>query len=206
MVGNKDGNATSAVVSPLIANIYLHYAYDLWVHAWRRKVARGAVVVVRYADDMVVGFQYRENAERFQKELQERLAKFGLQLNAEKTRLIEFGRRAQRDRKRRGEGKPETFNFLGFTHCCGKHRKGYFALWRKTTRKRMAAKLKHIKQQLCQRRHEPILLVGKWLQQVVTATTTTMPCLGTWTVLHCFARGLAAFGVAHCGNAATSGS
>ncbi len=116
MVGNEDGNATGAVVSPLIANIYLHYVYDLWVHAWRRKVARGAVVTVRYADDLVVGFQYREDAERFQKELQERMAKLGVELNAEKTRLIEFGRRTERDRKRRGEGKPETFNFLGFTH------------------------------------------------------------------------------------------
>ena len=152
----KMGTPQGAVVSPLIANIYLHYAYDLWVHAWRRKVARGAGVTVRYADDLVVGFQYREYAERFQKELQERLAKFGLELNAEKTRLIEFGRRAEQDRKRRGEGKPEAFNFLGFTHSCGKHRNGYFALWRKRTRKRMVAKLKQIKQQLRQRRHEPI--------------------------------------------------
>jgi hypothetical protein len=108
----------------------------------RRKVARGAVVTVRYADDLVVGFQYREDAERFQEELQTRLAKFGLELNTDKTRLIEFGRRAERDRKRRGEGKPETFNFLGFTHSCGRHRKGYFSLWRKTTRKRMVAKLR----------------------------------------------------------------
>ena len=164
----KMGTPQGAVVSPLIANIYLHYVYDVWVHAWRRKMARGAVVVVRYADDTVVGFRYREDAERFQKELQERLAKFGLELNTDKTRLIEFGRWAEQDRKRRGEGKPETFNFLGFTHSCGKHRKGYFALWRKTTRKRMAAKLKQIKQQLRQRRHEPIPSVGKWLQQVVT--------------------------------------
>ena len=124
----KMGTPQGAVVSPLIANIYLHYVYDLWVHAWRRKMARGAVVVVRYADDTVVGFRYREDAERFQKELQERLAKFGLELNTDKTRLIEFGRWAEQDRKRRGEGKPETFNFLGFTHSCGKHRKGYFAL------------------------------------------------------------------------------
>jgi len=102
----KIGTPQGAVVSPLIANIYLHYVYDLWIHAWRRKVARGAVVTVRYADDLVVGFQYREDAERFQEELQTRLAKFGLELNTDKTRLIEFGRRAERDRKRRGEGKP----------------------------------------------------------------------------------------------------
>lgn len=164
----KIGTPQGAVISPLLGNIYLHYVYDLWVHAWRRKVARGAVVTVRYADDLVVGFQYREDAERFQKELSERLAKFGLELNTDKTRLIEFGRRAERDRKRRGEGKPETFNFLGFTHSCGRHRKGFFSLWRKTTRKRMVAKLKQIKQQLQQRRHEPIPVVGKWLQQVVT--------------------------------------
>jgi hypothetical protein len=115
-----------------------------------------------------VGFQYREDAERFQEELQTRLAKFGLELNTDKTRLIEFGRRAERDRKRRGEGKPETFNTLGFTHSCGRHRKGYFTLWRKTTRKRMVAKLRQIKQQLQQRRHEPIPIVGEWLKQVVT--------------------------------------
>lgn len=164
----KIGTPQGAVISPLLANLYLHYVYDLWVHAWRRKVACGAVVTVRYADDLVVGFQCREDAERFQKELQNRLAKFGLELNTDKTRLIEFGRRAERDRKRRREGKPETFNFLGFTHSCGRHRNGYFALWRKTNRKRMVAKLKQIKQQLQQRRHEPISVVGKWLHQVVT--------------------------------------
>jgi RNA-directed DNA polymerase len=162
------GTPQGAVSSPLIANVYLHCVYDLWVHAWRRKVAHGAVAVVRYADDTVVGFQHRDDAERFVKELQKRLAKFGLELNSDKTRLIEFGKRAERDRKRRGEGKPEAFNFLGFTHYCGKHKKGYFAVWRKTTRKRMVAKLALIKQQLRRRRHEPIPLVGKWLQQVVT--------------------------------------
>ena len=164
----KIGTPQGAVISPLLANVYLHYVYDLWVHAWRRRVARGAVVTVRYADDLVVGFQYRADAERFRRELQERLAKFGLELNADKTRLIEFGRWAEPNRKQRGEGKPETFNFLGFTHYCGKHRKGYFTLWRKTTRKRMSAKLEQLKQQLRVRRHEPIPQVGKWLQQVVT--------------------------------------
>jgi RNA-directed DNA polymerase len=164
----KVGTPQGAVVSPLIANIYLHYVYDLWVHAWRRKVARGAVVTVRYADDLVVGFQYRDDAERFGRELRDRLAKFGLELNVDKTRLIEFGRWAEQNRRQRGEGKPETFNFLGFTHYCGQHRKGYFALWRKTTRKRMVAKLEQINQQLRLRRHEPIPQVGKWLQQVVT--------------------------------------
>ena len=164
----KVGTPQGAVVSPLLANIYLHYVFDLWVHAWRRKVARGAVVVVRYADDVVVGFQHRDDAERFQQEFQGRLAKFGLELNADKTRLIEFGRWAERDRQRSGEGKPETFAFLGFTHYCGKHRKGYFAVWRKTTRKRMVAKLEQIKQQLRRRMHEPIPVVGEWLKRVVT--------------------------------------
>jgi RNA-directed DNA polymerase len=137
----KVGTPQGAAISPLLANIYLHYVFDLWVHAWRRKVARGVMIAVRYADDLVVGFQHREDAERFQREFKERLAQFGLELNADKTRLIEFGRQAERDRKRRGEGKPETLDFLGFTHFCGKHREGYFALWRKTTRKRLVAKL-----------------------------------------------------------------
>jgi RNA-directed DNA polymerase len=138
MVGDESGNAAGTVISPWLANIYLPYVFDLWAHAWRRNVARGAVIAVRYADDLVMGFQYREDAERFQQEFQERLAKFGLELNREKTRLIEFGRKAAQDRKRRGEGKPEKLDFLGFTHFCGSHREGYFALWRKTNRKRLA--------------------------------------------------------------------
>ena len=157
-----------AVISPLLANIYLHYVFDLWVHAWRRKVARGVMIAVRYADDLIVGFQSREDAERFQREFKERLAQFGLELNADKTRLIEFGRQAERDRKRRGEGKPETLDFLGFTHFCGTHREGYFALWRKTTRKRLVTKLQRLKQQLRMRRHEPVAIVGEWLHRVVT--------------------------------------
>lgn len=163
----KVGTPQGAVISPLLANIYLHYVFDLWSHAWRRKVARGAVIAVRCADDLVVGFQYCEDAERFQMEFQERLAKFGLELNREKTRLMEFGRKAAQDRKRRGEGKPETLDFLGFTHFCGSHREGYFALWRKTNRKRLAAKLARLKEQLRMRRHEPIAVVGPWLQRVV---------------------------------------
>ena len=164
----KVGTPQGAVVSPLVANIYLHYVFDLWVHAWRRKVARGTVVVVRYADDVVVGFEHRQDAERFQRELQSRLARFGLELNVDKTRLVEFGRWAERDRRRRGKGKPETFDFLGLTHYCGKHRKGYCCIWRKTTRQRLVAKLQQIKQQLRLHRHEPIPQVGEWLQRVVT--------------------------------------
>lgn len=120
MVGNEAGDAAAgAVVSPLLANVYLHYVFDLWVGAWRKKAATGDVIVVRYADDVVLGFQYRTDAERFLRDFRERLVKFGLELHSGKTRLIEFGRYAFRDRKWRGEGKPATFVFLGFTHYCG---------------------------------------------------------------------------------------
>jgi len=155
------------VASPLLANIYLHYVYDLWVNDWRQKKAQGEVIVVRYADDTVVGFQYESDADRFQEELRMRMKKFGLELHPEKTRRIEFGRFAERDRKKRGEGKPETFSFLGFTHICGKTRLGKFALKRKTIRKRMGAKLKEIKQELYRRMHEPIEQTGKWLRPIL---------------------------------------
>src|SRR5262250_979213 len=140
------GTPQGAVASPLLANVYLHYVFDLWVEAWRKKVARGDVIVVRYADDLVVGFEHRTEAERFLEEFRERLAKFGLELHADKTRLIEFGRFAARTRQRRGQGKPETFTFLGFTHFCGKRRKdGAFIVWRETAKKRLVAKLQEIK-------------------------------------------------------------
>jgi RNA-directed DNA polymerase len=156
------------VASPLLANIYLHYAFDLWVEAWRKKCAAGDVIVVRYADDFVLGFEHRAEAERFLEQLRERLAKFGLELQADKTRLIEFGRYAHSNRQRRGEKKPETFDFLGFTHLCERNGKtGRFTVRRKTARKRMAAKLKVIHQQLRQRRHEPTALTGQWLRSVV---------------------------------------
>ena len=165
----KVGTPQGAVVSPLLANIYLHYVFDLWVEVWREKVARGDVIVVRYADDIVLGFEHRTEAVRFLKEFQERLAKFGLELHPEKTRLIEFGRFAALTRKRRGEGKPETFTFLGFTHYCGKLRKnGAFTVWRVTAKKRMAAKLLAIKAELVRRRHEPRASVGEWLRKVTT--------------------------------------
>jgi RNA-directed DNA polymerase len=155
------------VISPLLANIYLHYVFDLWVEAWRNKLARGTVVVVRYADDQVLGFQYQTDADRFLAELRERLWKFGLELHPDKTRRIEFGRFAEQDRKQKGEGKPETFDFLGFTHISGNDRNGNFILKRKTVSKRMRAKLEVIKQQLSQRMHEPIALTGKWLRSAV---------------------------------------
>jgi RNA-directed DNA polymerase len=162
------GTPQGAVASPLLANVYLHYLFDLWADIWRRKVAKGDVVVVRYADDLVVGFQHRTDAERFLKEFQERLAKFGLELHADKTRLIEFGRFAVRDRKQRGEGKPETFTFLGFTHYCGqRHKSATFTVWRITAKKRMVAKLKAIKAELQRRMHDRMAVVGAWLRKVV---------------------------------------
>jgi len=162
------GTPQGAVISPLLANLYLHYALDLWVQAWRKKVAHGDVIVVRYADDAVLGFQHREEAERFLEALRGRLGKFGLELHPEKTRLIEFGRYAAERRAKRGEGKPETFNFLGFTHICGKnHKTGYFMVLRKTIGKRMAAKLKQVRQKLRQRMHESVRSIREWLQAVV---------------------------------------
>src|SRR5712671_2382656 len=165
----KVGTPQGAVISPLLANIYLHYVFDLWVEAWRKKVARGDVIVARYADDLVVGFENRAEAERFLEQFRERLAKFGLELHPEKTRLIEFGRFAASNRQRRGQGKPETFTFLGFTHYCGKRRKdGAFIVWRETAKKRLVAKLQGIKLELTRLRHEPIALVGEWLRKVIT--------------------------------------
>src|SRR5215813_10529155 len=165
----KVGTPQGAVASPLLANVYLHYVFDLWVEAWRKKVAKGDLIVVRYADDLVVGFENRTEAERFLEAFRERLAKFGLELHAEKTRLIEFGRFAAQDREKRGEGKPETFTFLGFTHFCGKRRSnGAFTVWRKTAKKRMVAKLHAIKAELRRRMHEPVAVVGEWLRKVVT--------------------------------------
>lgn len=162
------GVPQGAVASPLLANVYLHYVFDLWVDAWRKKGAQGNVVVVRYADDGVVGFEHREDAERFLVDLQARFRQFGLEVHPDKTRLIEFGPHAIANRKQRGEGKPETFDFLGFTHICERHRKtGSCIVRRKTARKRMVAKLKALQQQLRQRRHEPIAETGQWLGSIV---------------------------------------
>ena len=127
------GTPQGAVVSPLLANVYLHYVFDLWVEVWREKVAQGDMIVVRYADDLVAGFQHQADAERFLRDFMNRLAKFGLGVHPEKTRLIEFGRFAASDRRKRGEGKPETFTFLGFTHYCGRNSKGHFVVWWRTS-------------------------------------------------------------------------
>jgi len=162
------GVPQGAVASPLLANIYLHYVLDEWVVWWRKRYAYGDLIIVRYADDFVIGFQHRKVAERFLKELGERMQGFGLELHPEKTRLIEFGRYAMEHRRRDGEGKPETFNFLGFTHICGRnHKTGRFTVMRKTIGKRMAAKLKAIKAVLRKRMHEPIKDTGEWLRAVV---------------------------------------
>jgi len=162
------GTPQGAVVSPLLANVYLHHVFDLWIEVWREKVAKGKVMAIRYADDLVVGFEHRDEAERFLKEFGERLAKFGLELHPEKTRLIEFGPNAARERGARGEGKPETFNFLGFTHICVKKRgNGMYTVLRQTIRKRLQAKLNEVKAELQQRMHESIPELGKWLQAVV---------------------------------------
>ncbi len=162
------GTPQGSVISPLLANVYLHYAFDQWAHRWRTKFATGSVIVVRYADDFMVGFQYRRDAERFLNELRERLQKFGLALHPDKTRLIEFGRFAAANRQRRREGKPETFDFLGFTHYCGqKYRSKGFTVKRKTIAKRLRAKLQEVDVKLRKMRHLPIPVQGKWLGQVV---------------------------------------
>lgn len=164
----EEGTPQGGSISPLLANIYLHYAFDLWVRQWRKQQARGDMIVVRYADDVVLGFQYRNDAERFWKELTERLRKFRLELHPEKTRLLEFGRFAAESRKRRGQGRPETFDFLGFTHICGtKRSNGMFTVRRQTVRKRLQAKLSEVKAELMLRMHDPVPEVGQWLGAVV---------------------------------------
>jgi len=162
------GTGQGAVISPLLANVYLHYALDLWAVRWRRRQATGDMIIVRYADDFIVGFQHESDARRFLDEMRKRLGEFALSLHPEKTRLIEFGRFAAERRKRRGLGKPETFNFLGFTFICGKTRVGKFQLQRKTRRDRMQAKLREIKEALQQRMHQPIPEQGTWLGRVVS--------------------------------------
>ncbi len=161
------GTGQGSVISPLLANIYLHYCLDLWADRWRRREAQGDMVIVRYADDLVVGFEYEDDARRFLDAMRTRLEEFSLSLHPDKTRLIEFGRHAAAKRKRQGLDKPETFMFLGFTFICGKSRRGAFQLKRKTRRDRMRAKLLDIKEELRRRMHHPIPEQGKWLRQIV---------------------------------------
>ena len=188
----KVGTPQGAVASPLLANIYLHYVFDLWVNQWRRKWAHGDMIVVRYADDAVLGFEHRNEAEAFLEQLQERMRKFGLELHSEKTRLIEFGRFAEDNRKRRGEGKPETFDFLGFTHICGKTRKGnWFTVRRQTVKKRLRSKLQAVRQELRKRWHERIAETGDWLRSVVQGYFNYHAVPGNFAALQTFRREIA---------------
>jgi RNA-directed DNA polymerase len=162
------GTPQGSVISPLLSNIYLHYVLDEWVQAWRKSKANGEVIIVRYADDFVMGFQYQREAERLLNEMKEHFAEHGLEIHSEKTRLIEFGRFAESNRAERGDGKPETFDFLGFTHICDRTRKdNRFTIRRKTIAKRLRAKLKAVRIEIVSRRHEPVPVLGKWLRSVV---------------------------------------
>jgi RNA-directed DNA polymerase len=186
------GTPQGAVISPLLANIYLHYAYDLWVNQWRRKTAKGDMIVVRYADDAVLGFEHRAEAEAFLEELRERMRKFGLELHPDKTRLIEFGRYAKERRERRGEDRPETFDFLGFTHMCGKTRKGnWFTIRRQTVKKRMRRKLQAVKQELRKRWHKRVAENGEWLRSVVQGYFNYHAVPGNFAALRIFRREVA---------------
>jgi RNA-directed DNA polymerase len=189
----KVGTPQGAVISPLLANVYLHYVFDLWVEAWRKRVAEGDVIAIRYADDLVVGFEHRAEAERFLKEFQERLAKFGLELHPKKTRLIEFGRFARVNRQRRGEGEPESFTFLGFTHRCGTNSRGNFPIWRQTVRQRLEAKLQQVKQTLRARMHEPVAQMGEWLERVLNGYYQYHAVPGNWASLFRFRERLSRY-------------
>jgi RNA-directed DNA polymerase len=183
---SETGTAQGSVISPLLANVYLHYVFDLWAERWRRREATGTMIMTRYADDLVIGFERKADAIRFLAVMRERFEKFALSLHPEKTRLIEFGRYAAHNRRERGLGKPETFNFLGFTLICAQSRRGHFQIRRKTRRDRMRAKLREIREELRWRRHQPIPEQGKWLQQVVSgffnyhAVPTNMKALVTF--------------------------
>jgi RNA-directed DNA polymerase len=163
----EEGTPQGGSISPLLANIYLHHVFDLWAEAWRKRRARGDMILVRYADDFVVGFEHRAEAERFLEELRERFRCFNLELHPDKTRLIEFGRLAAKNRQRRGEGKPATFDFLGFTHMCAKSRDGWFQVRRQPMRKRLRNKLKSLTRELRYRMHDPVPETGKWLSDVL---------------------------------------
>ena len=165
---SETGTPQGAVASPLLTNVYLHYVFDLWAERWRRNEARGNVIILRFADDIVVGFRHEADARRFWEAMRVRFEQFSLALHPDKTRLLEFGRHAAATRQQRGLGKPETFTFLGLIHICGKSRRGVFQLQRKTRGDRMRAKLREIKEQLRKRMHEPIPEQGRWLKQVVT--------------------------------------
>jgi group II intron reverse transcriptase/maturase len=165
---SEEGTVQGGSISPLLANVYLHYVFDLWAERWRHREAHGDVVIVRFADDFVVGFQHRDEAERFLAALRDRVARFGLTLHPDKTRLLEFGRFAAQHREARGDGKPESFNFLGFTHHCAKTRNGRFTVLRQTMRHRLQAKVKAVGTVLRQRLHRPVPEVGAYLRAVLS--------------------------------------
>jgi group II intron reverse transcriptase/maturase len=181
-----EGAVQGGSISPLLANLYLHYVFDLWTQRWRNQPGRGDLIVVRYADDFVVGFEHERDALAFCTELRERMAKFGLELHPDKTRILEFGRHAASDRARRDEKKPETFDFLGFTHICAKTRKGRFTVRRQTMKKRLRAKLSEVKTELRRRMTEPIPEQGKYLRAVVGGHTRYYGVPGNTRALHVF--------------------
>ena len=180
------GTPQGATISPLLANIYLHYVLDLWTQQWRKRQAQGDIVIVRYADDFIIGFQHRQEARSFLEALRERMHRFGLELHPEKTRLIEFGQFAAEHRRTRHQGKPETFSFLGFTHICARTKAGRFLLKRQTMAKRMRATLGAIREELRRRRHQPVPEQGRWLGSVVRgyfqyhAVPTNIDALGSF--------------------------
>jgi RNA-directed DNA polymerase len=163
----EEGTPQGGIISPLLANIYLHYAFDLWVCQWRKKQASGEVYVVRYCDDFVMGFQLEQDVRAMREALSVRLARFGLELHPDKTRVLQFGRSARERRERQGQGKPETFDFLGFTHIVGTTRRGEFQLYRRTSRKKRQAKLARLKEECRRRRHEPVVQQHRWLCSVL---------------------------------------
>jgi hypothetical protein len=165
---SERGAPQGAVISPILANAYLHYVYDLWVHRWRQNKTSGDMIVIRYADDTIVGFQHEHEAKAFLEDLKERMRAFELALNPDKTRLIRFGRHAAKQQQMRGEGKPETFELLGFTHFCTRSRKwGSFVIGRKTSKKRMVRRLKVIKTELRRRMHDSVAWTGAWVKQML---------------------------------------
>jgi len=183
---SEKGTGQGSVISPLLANAYLHYSFDLWAERWRRREATGDMIIVRYADDIVVGFEHETDARRFWDAMRVRLQEFSLSLHPEKTRLIEFGRHAANKRKQRGLGKPETFNFLGMTFICGKSRAGKFLLKRRTRRDRMRAKIKEVAGELRRRMHQSIPQQGKWLKQVITGYLNYHAVPTNWAALGAF--------------------
>jgi RNA-directed DNA polymerase len=183
---SETGTPQGGSISPLAANLYMHYVFDLWAQRWRRTEARGDMVIVRYLDDFIVGFQIRKDADRFLNALRERLGQFGLTLHPDKTRLLEFGRYAAQNREERGQGKPETFQFLGFVHSCGRTGKGEFTVHRHTAADRLRAKLKDVKAELRQRRHDPVPEVGLWLGSVVRGHCQYYGIPGNWRAIRRF--------------------